>query len=103
LGIFQPHLYSRTKDFADGFAEALSKLDYLIMMEIYPAREEPIEGVSSQMILSKVLIDKKELIQENDKIIERLREFTDGVILTLGAGDIDLLRNQIIKMLKEND
>jgi UDP-N-acetylmuramate--alanine ligase len=103
LGIFQPHLYSRTMDFADGFAEALSKLDYLIMMEIYPAREEPIEGVSSEMILSKVLIEKKELIIENDKIIERLREFTEGVILTLGAGDIDLLRNQIIKMLKEND
>lgn len=54
MGIFQPHLFTRTRDFADGFAEELSKLDELLLMDIYPAREEPIEGVNAEMLLSRM-------------------------------------------------
>lgn len=88
-GIFQPHLYSRTRDFADEFAKSLSLLDELILLDIYPAREEPIEGVDSEMLLKKVntqkiLCTKENLLQYLDNNKENIE-----VLVTLGAGDID--------------
>ncbi len=89
-GIFQPHLYSRTRDFADGFAESLSLLDALILMEVYPAREKPIPGVHSGMLLEKVELESKWRLSAPD-ILERFRKEKPEVILTIGAGDIDQL------------
>lgn len=89
-GIFQPHLFSRTRDFADAFAEELSALDELILMEIYPARERPIPGISASWLLNKVNLDHKELLNE-DKILNRFLKQKPQVILTIGAGDIDAL------------
>ncbi len=87
-GVFQPHLYTRTRDFADGFAEELDKLDEVILMPIYPAREEQIEGVSSKMILDRMKNDKSELL-EKEELIETLKNREIEVLVTLGAGDID--------------
>ena len=97
-GIFQPHLYSRTRDFADEFAKSLSLLDELILLDIYPARELPIEGVSSQMLIDKVTIENKILISKEELIIEVLKRKLE-VLLTLGAGDIDQLVKPIEKSL----
>ena len=97
-GIFQPHLYSRTRDFADGFAESLSLLDTLYMIELYPARETAIPGVNSQMILDKVSIVDKYLVSRNDLLIKLTNEKPE-VLLTLGAGDIDQLVKPIAQLL----
>ena len=100
--IFQPHLYTRTRDFADGFAEALSKVDRLILLDIYPAREEPIPGVTSQMILDKVTAPQKTLMSK-DMVMDYLKENLElngkDVLVTMGAGDIDRLVPEINKML----
>lgn len=95
-GIFQPHLYSRTRDFADGFARSLEMLDQLILMEIYPAREEPIPGVSSSMLLERVQLDEKVLIAR-EQLIRVVKERDPEVLVSMGAGDI----NQFVKPLKE--
>jgi UDP-N-acetylmuramate--alanine ligase len=87
-GVFQPHLFTRTRDFADGFAASLSLLDSLIMLDIYPARELPIPGITSQMILDKVSISDKVLLQKED-LLNEIKERKPAVIMTLGAGDID--------------
>lgn len=89
-GIFQPHLYSRTRDFADGFAESLDKLDDAILIPVYPAREEPIKGISSEMILERMHSESKHLFDKND-LPHRLNNFKIDVLVTLGAGDIDRL------------
>ncbi len=86
-GVFQPHLYTRTRDFADAFAAVLSELDEVILLPIYPAREEPIEGVSSEMLLSKITCAKKRVVAKED-IVRVLQTEAHEVILTLGAGDI---------------
>lgn len=86
-GIFQPHLYSRTQDFASGFAEALDQLDELILLEIYPAREKPIPGVSAAMIRSLMQNDRVQLARRED-LPGILAEYRPEVLLTLGAGDI---------------
>ena len=93
-GIFQPHLFTRTRDFVDGFGEVLSQLDELILTEIYPARELPIEGVTSEIIFNKVTIDKKCLIHK-DELIESLENKKLDVVMVLGAGDIDKKVNEI--------
>ncbi len=98
-GIFQPHLYTRTQDFADGFAAALDELDEPIIIDIYPARELPIEGVSSQMILNKMKNPNKRLSNKAE-ILSTLDFNKIKVLLTLGAGDIDTL---IPKIKKEID
>lgn len=98
-GIFQPHLYTRTRDFADEFAAALSKLDTLIMLPIYPARELPIEGVSSEMILDKVTIPDKCLVPK-DKLMETILSRDTDCLITFGAGDIDRFVPQIEEALK---
>ncbi|NLC50374.1 MAG: UDP-N-acetylmuramate--L-alanine ligase [Bacteroidales bacterium] len=100
-GIFQPHLYSRTRDFADEFANSLSLLDELILLDIYPAREEPIEGVSSQLIFDKVTIDNKTLCSK-DEVVGLLRNSHQEVVVTLGAGDIDTLLPEIEELFREN-
>ncbi|CAN5402180.1 UDP-N-acetylmuramate--L-alanine ligase [soil metagenome] len=98
-GIFQPHLFSRTRDFADGFAESLSLLDKLYLLPIYPAREEPIPGVDSAMILKKVKIKNKQLITK-EQLIPALRKEKPEVLITLGAGDIDQFIQPIKQLLE---
>ena len=87
-GIFQPHLYTRTRDFADGFAEELDKLDEIILMDIYPARELPIEGVSSEIIFDRMKNPNKTLVTKAT-LMDELMHRKPEVLLTLGAGDID--------------
>ncbi|MCD4710972.1 MAG: UDP-N-acetylmuramate--L-alanine ligase [Bacteroidales bacterium] len=95
-GIFQPHLYSRTRDFADQFAKSLEMLDQLILMEIYPAREEPIPGVTAGMLLDRVRMDEKVLITK-EQLLRVVKERNPEVLVTMGAGDI----NQFVGPLKE--
>ena len=99
-GIFQPHLYTRTRDFATDFAEALSQLDELILLDIYPARELPIEGVDSELILSQVTIQNK-ILCSKDKLLPILKERDLDVLVTFGAGDIDKLVPLIKEQLKQ--
>ena len=105
--IFQPHLYTRTRDFADGFAEELSKADEVILLPIYPAREEPIEGVDSDMLLRKLTAPKCSLMS-TDELTEEIRrraagkEGDIGVIATVGAGDIDRLIPTLTRLLQGN-
>ncbi len=89
-GIFQPHLYTRTRDFADGFAESLALLDELILLDIYPAREKPIEGVTSGMLLDITAVKDKKLLSK-EATIQYLQSHKPDILLTLGAGDIDQL------------
>ena len=98
--IFQPHLYSRTKDFYREFAEALSQLDEVILTDIYPAREKPIEGVTSQLIYDCLKPGvKKQLITKDDVIpLVKSRDF--DVLIVLGAGDLDEQVPQIANILK---
>lgn len=99
-GIFQPHLYSRTQDFVDEFAKSLSLLDELILLDIYPARELPIEGVTSQIVFDKVTC-KKTLCNKAD-LLSLLEDKTNiEVLLTIGAGDIDQLLLPIKEMLEK--
>lgn len=89
-GVFQPHLFSRTRDFADDFAAELSKLDEVVLLDIYPARELPIEGVNSAMLLDKITNTNKELVQKQE-LVETIKDRKIEVLLTIGAGDIDRL------------
>jgi len=93
-GVFQPHLYSRTRDFADEFAAVLSELDEVILLDIYPAREKPVAGISSEMILKKINNTDKHLFNK-EELITFVRQLTNEVFLTLGAGDIGLLADEI--------
>jgi UDP-N-acetylmuramate--alanine ligase len=102
VGIFQPHLYSRTRDFADQFAEVLSTLDELIMLPIYPAREKPILGVTSSMVLRKIDTLSKYLCTP-DQAIELVPALCPDVVVTMGAGDIDRLVPRLEQTLKENE
>ncbi|WP_346694943.1 UDP-N-acetylmuramate--L-alanine ligase [Barnesiella viscericola] len=97
--IFQPHLYSRTRDFAPQFAEALSMADQVILLDIYPAREQPIPGVTSQIIFDKITCREKELCLR-EKLLERIKECNFDVLLTMGAGDIDRLLPQIASIVE---
>ena len=98
-GIFQPHLYTRTRDFAADFADALSGLDALILLPIYPAREEPIPGVTSQLIFDGVTIADKVLIPK-EQLMDHLRNRELDCLVTLGAGDIDRFIEPIETLLK---
>ncbi|MBM3424070.1 MAG: UDP-N-acetylmuramate--L-alanine ligase [Bacteroidetes bacterium] len=102
IGVFQPHLFSRTRDFADGFAEELAKLDQLLLLPIYPAREEPILGVNSTWLLSKVKLPNKKTVNTGD-LLNDLRDVEKGVLLTIGAGDIDRLVVPIKEFLSANE
>ena len=105
--IFQPHLYSRTRDLADGFASALDLADEVVLLPIYPARELPVEGVSSEMILTKMKLKNKEVMSK-EELMERLgdnyvknmnKEFGE-ILITAGAGDIDAIVEPVKKILK---
>jgi len=87
LAIFQPHLYTRTKDFVDDFAKSLSQFDELMLLDIYPARELPIEGVTSSWLLDKVNNKNKQLVTKTE-LMSKIHESSAQVILTIGAGDI---------------
>ena len=98
--IFQPHLYTRTRDFADGFAQALSLADEVILLPIYPAREEPIPGVSSEMILENIISAKK-CIYSKENLIKSIQLSNFDLLLTAGAGDIANLLPQICDEFKK--
>ena len=102
LGVFQPHLYSRTEDFADDFATELNQLDEVILLPIYPARELPIHGVSSAMIEDQMDREKVVLVEKKD-LLKQINERTFDVIVTLGAGDIDQLVDPIKEYLIRNE
>lgn len=97
-GIFQPHLYTRTRDFAEEFAKSLSLLDELILLDIYPAREEPIEGVTSEIIYKDVKLDSKIMLHK-EELINYLAKIDIDVLVTFGAGDIDRFVNQITQLV----
>ena len=97
LAVFQPHLFSRTKDFADDFAASLAKFDALILLDIYPAREKPIEGISSQWLLDKISLENKSLVSKA-MLMEALIESDAKVIVMLGAGDI----GEMVEDVKNN-
>jgi len=101
-GIFQPHLFTRTRDFAEAFAAALDLLDDALVMEIYPARELPIEGVDSDIILSKMKLKSRLRCQKTD-FPEILENYHPEILLTLGAGDIDRLIDPIVSYLKRKE
>ena len=87
LAIFQPHLFSRTRDFAEDFAKSLSQFDELLLLDIYPAREVPIEGITSEWLLSKIKNRNKRLIEKSE-LISAIKASNAQVIMTIGAGDI---------------
>jgi UDP-N-acetylmuramate--alanine ligase len=87
LAVFQPHLFTRTRDFIDEFAESLSQFDEVLLLDIYPARELPIAGVTSSWLLDKINNDCKQLVSKQD-LISKIHKSTAQVILTIGAGDI---------------
>lgn len=96
--IFQPHLFTRTKDFVEEFADALSLADELLLLDIYPARELPIVGVSSEWLLKKVNINDKRCVSK-DTVLDIIREEQPSLIVTVGAGDIDRLVQPIKAIL----
>ena len=97
--VFQPHLYTRTRDFADGFAQALSMVDKLILLDIYPARELPIPGVTSEIIFKDVTAPEKVLLGR-DEFMDYIKKEEIDLLVTLGAGDIDRFVPEIAEMLK---
>lgn len=96
LAIFQPHLFSRTKDFADGFAESLSKFDEVLLLDIYPARELPMEGITSKWLLSKMSNTSAKLVSKVE-LVKAIKQSDAKVIITIGAGDI----GELVKPIKE--
>ena len=97
-GAFQPHLYSRTRDFADGFAESLKLMDEIILLDIYPAREKPIPGVDAQMLADKIQDDKVKVLSKKE-LLKFVEQNKPELFLTLGAGDIDQLVEPITNIL----
>ncbi|WP_262249157.1 UDP-N-acetylmuramate--L-alanine ligase [Parapedobacter soli] len=97
--VFQPHLYSRTRDFAEGFAEALGMVDALLLMEIYPAREMPIKGVDSRMLLEKIAIEEKH-VASPENVKEYVQNVRPELLVTVGAGNIDLLVKPLKSILE---
>ncbi|MDR2448955.1 MAG: UDP-N-acetylmuramate--L-alanine ligase [Prevotellaceae bacterium] len=98
-GVFQPHLYSRTRDFADGFAKSLDLLDKLILLDVYPAREAPIPGVTSQLIFDRMTLTDK-IMCRNDDLMALLDKEPVDVLATFGAGDIDRFVAPITTLLQ---
>lgn len=99
-GIFQPHLYTRTRDFAEDFAKSLSQLDKLILLDIYPAREEPIPGVTSEIIFDKVTAPEKILIKK-EELLDYIDKEPLDVLVTFGAGNVDRFIAPLTEMLKK--
>lgn len=99
LAVFQPHLFSRTKDFADDFAKALSKFDELLLLDIYPARELPIPGITSSWLLDKVDNQSKKIV-EKDAVVDEIKKASAKIVVMIGAGDIGMLITNVVKELK---
>ncbi len=97
LAVFQPHLFSRTKDFADDFAVSLSKFDAVLLLDIYPAREKPLKGITSKWLLDKIQNPNKKLVNKSSLIAE-IKNLNPEVLVTMGAGDIGL---EVLKIQKE--
>lgn len=102
LAVFQPHLYSRTRDFEEEFAASLSKFDEVILLDIYPARELPIEGITSEQLLKKINCSKKKLATKND-LTDLIKKSQASIKTILGAGDIGELVHGITKELKNEN
>ncbi|WP_299006078.1 UDP-N-acetylmuramate--L-alanine ligase [uncultured Tenacibaculum sp.] len=100
LAVFQPHLFSRTKDFADDFAAALSLFDEVLLLDIYPARELPIEGVTSSWLLDKIDLENKKLVSK-EKLSDEVLKSESKIMTMLGAGDIGLLVEEVKNKIKE--
>ncbi len=100
IGVFQPHLFSRTRDFMEGFVAELSKLDEAVIMPIYPAREEPIPGITSDVLKNEITC--KSSLLEPQEVLDYLAEISDGVVLTIGAGDIDRIVPKLHELLAKN-
>ena len=100
-GVFQPHLFSRTRDFADAFAAALDKLDNCLLLPIYPAREQPMEGVTSEMLLGKMTLDNKQLVQKSE-LLQLIGKNRPEVLITMGAGDIDTMVEPVKNLIETN-
>lgn len=99
-GIFQPHLFTRTRDFYQEFAQSLSALDELVLLPIYPARELPIEGVNSEMIFDLVTIENKKIVSKDD-LLKEIESRDIDILITLGAGDINLFIDPLTEILKK--
>ena len=99
--IFQPHLYSRTRDFYKDFADALSNFDEVILTEIYPARELPIEGVTSKLIYDNLKPDVEKSMIKKDDVLNLVKNRDFDVLITLGAGDLDNFVPQITQIIEE--
>ena len=102
IACFQPHLFSRTKDFVDGFAESLSQFDEILLLEIYPARELPIEGVNSSWLLEKITNKNKQLVTK-EKLLTYFKNSDADVYISIGAGDIGEMVKDIKKVLNEKN
>lgn len=100
LAVFQPHLFSRTQDFVDDFAKELAGFDELLLLDIYPARELPIEGVSSSWLLDKIDLEKKKLV-EKETLIDHIKNSEATVVALLGAGDIGVMVTKVVDELKK--
>ncbi|MEC7062725.1 MAG: UDP-N-acetylmuramate--L-alanine ligase, partial [Bacteroidota bacterium] len=101
IGVFQPHLYSRTRDFLMEFQSVLSEFDDLFVMPIYPAREMPIEGVNAEVLLEGIEMDQKSLLVREEDLHIALQQEEKFVVSTIGAGDIDRLINPLKSFLSE--
>ena len=101
-GVFQPHLFSRTRDFADQFARSLELLDKVILLEIYPAREKPIPGITSQMLLEKINLRDK-ILCTNENFLKELQTMHPEILLTMGAGDIDHWPEKIVRFYQQKN
>ena len=98
-GVFQPHLFSRTRDFADAFAASLSMLDQCILLDIYPAREQPIPGITSDWLAEK-MTNKNVKVMNRESALEELKKNGKDILLTMGAGNIDALADQLAVALE---
>lgn len=98
--VFQPHLFSRTRDLTEEFSQSLSQADSIVLLPIYPARELPIDGISSELILNKISIQDKAIVDKNDLLDYLSKKEPQGVIMTLGAGNIDTAVTPISNWLK---
>ncbi|UKT64428.1 UDP-N-acetylmuramate--L-alanine ligase [Pedobacter mucosus] len=96
--IFQPHLFTRTRDFADEFSKVLSTADELLLLEIYPARELPLEGIDSQFLMNKITLEDKKICSK-DFVLQHIKDTKPELILTVGAGDIDTIVEPIKNIL----
>ena len=99
--VFQPHLYTRTRDFGNAFSEQLSRFDSLILLPIYPAREPEIIGISSEWLLSMVRLENKEVLSSTG-VLEVMKQKTTGIIVTIGAGDIGEIVAPLKNILIQN-